>query len=1616
MADNLKAASLAAQLSPAEQKKIDDFNKALQVHKELSSMPQDAAQQAYKKLTPAQQTNLVQNFGNEDPTVKPKRGWLGTAWHYTGGAVASGLGYAGSHLLAGLGNVSDFMTRAYRTGAIAADQGVDLGTAWTIANDKGDKVFSPNRIIDAKAKFGNDAVDVAMRIASGEDPAVIFKSATPEQQKYIMLADPTNTVIPGFNSPEEIKAARNLFQDTQDAVQAAKYSPGRQIANLVTPASLEGSGLFYKPISGAVDAAYRVLADPLLIAGKAKRLIDVSKYALDVVVGGGKVNEYFAKPAAIDFWNQYGAKLKDFTKAQADDKLDQVIRLRKDLGTLAPQFGDEIVKAFQNAAVPVQDAKTAQAFFENTKQTLEIFNGSVGRQRVILPVMDASRKLRVAALTTGRKVFNIDAVGPKLVDDYFFGGAATTDGISKMMIDGKDQIVNLVKANQNFKGIARFSTAYIQNKIDKIKALGTAIPMFENEVFDLLSTDAPQKIFQLARIGGLPQRESRLLSAAFENTKDVGTKMNIYKGLWGTISDIRGVNATAPGQDFARYLLGKTSARFGLDDAHTEIGSMPSDFSNLVAAPGVKDLDRLAARNTLYQKMFGWANSDLANKMIGAWSFLTLAGPRYALRNAGEDLMVNLAIGKSPWGITKQYQLNTRVNTFLQAAKAAEGGHNWSNNPLGAMLRFANRKEVNGIKNELTTIKNNFDTGKQKIEVLKRELSALPSGHPDIPVKRAELESIIDMYKGGMQKQVQEVFANTLTAGKLNRWREQFGLQPMNKKEAEILKEHVRYGNLEQASAEVSEGGMNMFTGNDFVSRAQNLYRKTGVQTHALTVTPSDKVFVKKPGERAFTPQALHQQDEASMYSWMMQISRYANDELGGIAIANLDNRRVAIKKMTDWITDTPAGKKFYSDSRLSDTMSADQIANTNFDRAKLLFSKRNKDINYDLLNKVRVKNKAGEWEVSGQIGIGDLPKNPDDIPAVIIGPTLVPAVEAERMTSSIVQNGWTFLGLSNARMSRQPIVLNEIVSIRKQFKKTGFEDKWIENYQRGIDPKDTAKMLVAKENALKDLTNAVEERAIHQTLAYVDNPLVRTQLAWNLRNFSRFYRATEDFYRRMYKVVKYNPEALVRGSLTYEGIIHSGWIQQDDQGQSYFVYPGISTTYNAVQNVLNRLGIGNQFKIPFPVEFGSALKMITPSMNPDSLFPTFSGPVAALPMTAVTQLISGLGAPGVADNIKGYAMGKYAVDQPIISAFLPAHINRLYAAMNMDERNSQYASAYRKAVTYLEASGHGLPKKYDKDGNLIPPTTQELEAYRLAIKHTTMGILGMRFVFGFLAPASPQVMLKSDMAQWVSDNGRANFKQAFNKLLDQYPGDYNAAFAKWVELFPNQIPFTITESERKSFAPLRYSEEAGNFVTQNKDLFTNYPKAAAFLIPHKTGFSWDTYKLLKDDGLIQNKRVEDYLREVQTAADLQEYYARKDQYEADLSRAFSSFEKTRVRQQFDDWKSVFLAGRPLVQEELSQGSQKAIDRMQTFNELGFMLNQNLGIRPKTESVLRQMYDTYSNYQKQKDQLDQFGGSADMALQLKSSTIAKLRELSNYNENAKSAYDVLFSRLPGIAG
>jgi len=1556
---DLNAAANAAGLSAAEKKAMQDLSKTLASHRELSNLPSNVAAQAYASKTPAQKTALTNLAGVKDPTTEPKRGWLGTAWHYTlGGAFALAQ------------EASDLATRVYRTGAIALDQGVPLvgaGNAWDIANDKGDNVFSPNRIEKAKKQYGSDRISLAMRVSKGDKLSDIMATGTDAEKQLAALVQQNKD---------------DLWNDALDTVSAAKYSPGRFAANIVdalTPGDLIKNGFMYKAISGAVDAAYRVYADPLLGLGKAKKMVDISRYSLDVVVGGGKVDEVFARPAVANFWNTYGAQLTKYREAVASGDKAAAVAAKRQLEITAPEFGPAVIKSFINIDTPIKDASTAKAFFLNADQTKEMMKGQIGRKRVMIPRLDPLRKARINTVTTANKVFNIDFMGSKFVDNLFFGGAATDDGIKETLIENRNAIVSAIKPKYDTKGMARFSMEQIQYRIDRFKAKFEKVPIFDNATMDVTAADSAKKVYQYARLV-LPRNDAKLIAQAFDDA-EVGLKKEIFYGLQSTIADIRGLNVTKEGQPIARALQGKAEPKFALTEIRNgveynpaalasgeQVGLILSDMSDFVTTLSVRDIDRASARSGLIMKLLGVAHSGWVDKMTSAWSFATLAGPRYAIRNATEDLMVHLAIGESPFGLVKGRMLSTRLRTAQQIEKGLTKAGKVANDPLGGVLRFVNRKEAKAYG------------------------------------------AAIQAAEGDVQK-IREIMANALNEGKMARFYSKTGLGKFTAADREALAEQIKHGDLDNALMDVVEGGKNSFTGVDSYTRTLNFARKNKVRTEELKYNLPKNISRAK-GSRGMTRMAPLASTETEV-AWAMRIGYYSNDKLGGIAVANLDKEDVAVAKLFDWLNDKDNEKLVKSFRLEENNISKEEHAQRIYDAAKQLFVKRDgKTINLDLLDKVRKYDpETGAYKITGEISLDDLPNSIDDVPEYILGPQLVAVSDTGNYASSIMEWGWDWLGNANARFSREPMVLQEMIKIRKEFKKTGFDKAFIASYKRGIT--DEKALIKAEARAQKDLAEIVEERAAQQTLAFVDNPLVQSQLAFSGRNFARFYRATEDFYRRVYRVVRYNPESIARASLTYEGVTHSGWIQHDDQGEPYFVYPGTQYVYKAVQAAMTALGVPAEFKVPLPVQFGASIKMITPSLNPDSAIPTLAGPLSGISVKVAANLVD-IFSPSAADRITTTFLGKYAEDQPMVSAFLPAHVNRIYAAMNKDERDGQYASAMRKSMTYLEASGNGLEQKFNPDGTPIPFTAKELEDYRVKLKNTTLGILGMRVIYGFVAPASPSIQLKSDMQDWVRNNGEANFKQVWYGLLDK-TGDYDKAMAEWVKYYPDQIPFTVSESDRSTTAYFRYAVESGEFVDKNQELFKENKQGAAFLIPHKNGYSWDAYKTMTDMGLRKNKTVSDFLREVQTAADMQAYYEKKNQYEANLESVGTDFERSQLRKEFTDWATIFKAGRPLVQEELAQGGQKAIDRMNAYNDLTAMLSKPAAYKasPDTARALKKMVDLYESFKTSKKELEQFSGSSFLSQMNKDETIIKMRELSQYNENTVSAYNVLFGRLLG---
>jgi hypothetical protein len=1559
---NLKIAGNHAGLNANEKKQVDALSSLLDTHKSLLDLPPAQAAQKYNGLTADQQSTLVA-FNGQEP--EKKRGWLGSAWHYTGGKAISGLQ-----------ETADFTSRLYRTVRVgqkleAAQPGNQLKglsglkTAWDAAGDKGELVYDPARIEKAKVKYTPDRVSVAIKAASGIPLDEIIATGT-EVEKQI--------------AAKAAKKQDPLFQDTYDAVVAAKYSPGRELGNAVLPESLEGTGFLYKGISGIGDAAFRWYTDPFLILGKAKQAYDAANYALLKIVGDPKkLDATFTNPKVVGFFDQYGKELDNLASARSAKNITAATEASTRLKRIAPEFGPAAIDEFIKAGV--KDAPTAKNYLANIVDVKTILAGQPARRTPLIPRLDASRKARIALYTGADKVFNIDKSGRKIVA-ALYGAEPQYADIATGLTNDPAKIAGLEGFISKFKGPTgsiRMPLDQIQGRIDRFAAKFTTIPYFKDGFFDVMSPTAADQVYRVARLAN-SRYHSKMIAEAFDAGSE-GQRKQIFTGLWNTVAEIRGVSKSKAGASYMDQFAGrglekKYAADIVVDGVNKgnpaqfgeqQLALFPYQLSSGIAVPSITDLDRLSTRAGIIGKIMGLSHQRWVEKVLSGWVIGTLAGPRFAIRNATEDLMAHMAIGSSPWGIAigRAFSTRTRLSKGLTA------------------------------EDKLSVV------GKKALTL---DLEAGEVGVLNKLVRRKDLKKYAARVSAAQtQQEVREVMADAILHDGLGRI--------LDKKGSEYLAEIAKYGNLDDTLRSIAEGSKNAFRGADQYLVATN----DAAQFGKMAGIEIDGVAYKQAmGDSAFT-QFNPVANQQNRISWLVQLGVTSTDDLAKIAVANLDNEPKALEAMRDYLRNLSPKER--ARFQLYDESVGGNInvhAKKAYDAVRNLYAKRNGEVNLDLLNKVRFTDKSGKVVVSTKnLSLEDLPDrmSVDLTPEFISGPTLVPVSDTGNFAVSLTDKAWDAMGEANARFSREPIVINEMIRIRKEMAESGFEKRFIEARTEGLDGDD---LQFALTNAKKEIIDITEELAKNRVLAFVDNPAVRSQLAMASRNFARFYRATEDFYRRVYRTVRYNPESLRRLSLTYEGVTHSGFVQQDDNGEPYFFYPGLTPVYQVMSNVAQYFGAPEAFQAPMPVEFGGKLKMLTPSMNPDSLFPTFAGPIAAIPLKFIFNAVPAL------DSFEKVALGAYAEDQPMINAIFPAHVSRFIAALDKNERRSQYASAFRKAATYLEATGHGVKPTFDpQTGQWIPPSPADLQNYKDKIGATTVNVLAMRFIFGFFAPASPQVTLKSEMAEWARANQRVNFKQVFNNLINQNKGSLDKAMEDWIRLFPDEMPYTVSESDDNVVPVVRAVDKTVGWIDKNKSLLKAYPAAAPFLMPKEGDFDFDAYRLLFKSGIKFSKTLDDHLQDIQSARDVQFYYQQKDSYEEELANTFSDAQKTQLKNMWEGWSTQFKGARPVLQAELGQGAERQRARQTAYQDLQNMIDgPSAALARKSDPAafdsLKKMSEIYDNYVYSRDLV--VGSSATASSYkdlLKQNAKFALQELASKNPNAEDAYNVLFSRLIG---
>lgn len=457
----------------------------------------------------------------------------------------------------------------------------------------------------------------------------------------------------------------------------------------------------------------------------------------------------------------------------------------------------------------------------------------------------------------------------------------------------------------------------------------------------------------------------------------------------------------------------------------------------------------------------------------------------------------------------------------------------------------------------------------------------------------------------------------------------------------------------------------------------------------------------------------------------------------------------------------------------------------------------------------------------------------------------------------------WSRMGRALARMTREPIYLSNYYDAYKAV--GAFKQGMVDDLIRGGKNADEAAEM-AEDWAHK----FAADKAYDMTMAGVDNPAIRSQMAWQVRNIARFYRALEDFNRRMVRVAQNKPETFWKLALGWNVLDDSGFVWEDEYGDKYLMFPGTQAAFQAVNDVLSRVGV--QAKVPaLPMTWGARVTMFSPSTDPNAIVPTLGSPYSALTVKSLLRLMPSMGliSRESSQAIEGGLFGEYSPQQTLTAALASdvfgPNLKRLLDSVNStyggpESRQSMtdtaVAVASKQAIHAMAAAGIFDPSK--------DYTPEEIIELRTIADTTAMNAIYLKMVLTPALPATPQIM-SSD----VSDEARALGIDSRNalwiKYLNKYPS-YEDAFMAFTKDNPGKAMFTVSKYENTDF--YEQTLEAQAFIEKNRAEFDARPTGLSHFSPVEGTYGGLTsFYFARANGIKVPTTVEDFFNKTIRAA-----------------------------------------------------------------------------------------------------------------------------------------------------
>lgn len=1627
----LYTASQSLPMSPAERTQINNISGALSKHKQLIKMKPEDAMKEFNSMDADAKAQLKFLFKDADYTKSAPN-----AAENLGKLAFNALGTIASPLRLAF-KAAEIYNRAINVPYLALRQfaqGEDLfnlktwGRAWD-----GKELYDNEAMGKVVQEYGKARAYVAAKLLAGKTPGEILESYGTLNKDII------SAVQEAFTSPDS-------FSEVLSSAKAAQISPGRDIVRYLDDRAPHKGGLLSQAaqgkwswLSGTLDTVYQFAVDPITWAtgGTSKAITRADKLAELAKQGKTGITEVFKDKGVQQLWGEVGPKIKTYSEAKGKAAKDEVL---KDIFINHSGLANHsLIETL--AKNEVFDASSAEKFFGLAENVHLLTSGRVVGTTYMRSGVPVARRWREA-----------EAKFNSLLDNTFNKSSRTTEQREELGQKLENVFKSGAELNPKKKDWSVVDPLTKEVTGFKLASIGRLMARHPGSQRIFITDDKVLEtlpVFEsLARVI-LPKDMAGYMTQVFKDSNQQD-RVLILRNMYGAIMYEMGLHGTPKGEQLMGNILQeKFAAQHGwgttdkievapqhLDavDAETlsyngikgekggfyissdgtihpfqaaeAIGGLPWDSIQQVLAESIVNRNQ---RLNFLRTIGGATQHATLKNLTDGWSFFTLY-PRLGVRGSVDESMFYAFTAPGTDVLKYAARLGHRMGKPVQAFTASKGSIGpWKAGLYRALrqgegpasaISAAKRKEI--LSNaELKGLNAREELAKHAAEMYhgfskedqKYIISALMyspdhiSGMVSSLLARTGLKGAVD------PEMITQIFSSSVLT--------------------EALKDlDLKVGNVYRALdpeelAKINNRFPAMAHFHDFFLRfARNTVT---LQAEKGTSVFNPAVAYLKNGAGKTKENYLAAKNEL-----LSQVG-IVPDKAGHGLYEIKD--KVLLKNFLDPSTNT----SIMRDAGMSDI----QIARTQID---MILTDLHETFHgspdafnqklYDYLHQVTEDGKFVPYSKAlnkltldefEKLTLGYTPTK-----KIITAIDFPGVADAESWYRMGVNKGMEQMDRQVNGIIRQPAVMLTYTRLRRSYEK--WEKQMVEDgVKQGFSRKE------AEVFADKHFTEIASAEAADRVLKFVDNPEVRSQFSFGMRTLGRFYRATEDFNRRIYRMATDAPiETLWRMRLAHLGLSASGSVYKDQQGNPYVMMPMDNIIYKATDTTMRVLGAplgkGNVgYQQPIFNDFTLKLTLANPSFDPNASQPTLSGPVAAMSILsakAILGMVGGSWGKQKAEELDNWGLGQVGDNMTWSRALIPSTLSRIWQILDPSEKSRQITTAAQQAMAYNAAHGRYLaPDATDK----------EKAEYLKNLRISAHNILAMRSFLGLISPVSPSTQESMDVPGYLKKVGMTGLTPEFRSILDSIRkksinedivDPYELALFTFIGKYPNRLVYTLSKTNKNQRVYVQTAKNVKNWGIANQGLIKNYGEVAWLFAPQVGKFDQASYLWMQASGLFTQKTLEDYFTNVQSAVDTQRYWDIGTEERFQLNNTTDPGTRASIIENAKNQRAALLTANPLLKENIAPKGNQSAKQEAMFRSLTNLLNDkdaniDSGVRTKmrlaTEEIQKFILFCKSNA------TTSFSNASDLKYQRRIQLEAFLDELEAGDLTMKEARKSVFN-------